>query len=365
MITDPALLPIREKVLAKERLSLEDGVTLYRSADLLGVGWLANVVRERISGSAAYYVLNRHINPTNVCVASCKLCAFGRPEGVAGAYTYTLDEIFERARPAPGRRYSELHIVGGHHPTLTLDHYLAMVRGLKERYPEVHVKAFTMAEILYFAQISGLATREVLIAFKDAGLDTMPGGGAEIFAPKTRARIARGKCTGDEWLAIAREAHELGIPTNATMLYGHVETIEDRVDHLCRLRDLQDATSGFLAFIPLAFHPPNTGMSRLPFTGGILDLANIAVSRLMLDNFPHVKAYWIMIGEKLAQVALSFGADDVDGTVVEEKIYHDAGAPTSEELTKAELERLIRDAGRVPVERDALYRPALREPALV
>lgn len=356
-ISDVRLESIAAKVVAGERLDFDDGLRLYESPDLMGVGALANVVRERLSGDIGYYVRNRHINPTNVCVAYCKLCAFGRPEGVKGAYTYGLDEVFERARPEVGGRYTELHIVGGHHPTLTFDYYLAMVRGLKERFPSVHVKAFTMAEILYFSQITGLSTRAVLLALRQAGLDAMPGGGAEIFAPEVRQRIARGKATGAEWLRIAAEAHELGIRTNATMLYGHVEEARHRVDHLLQLRALQDLTGGFLAFIPLAFHPPHTGMSRLPFTGGILDLENIAVARLLLDNIPHVKAYWIMIGEKLAQVALSFGADDLDGTVVEEKIYHDAGAPTSEELSQVELERLIRDAGRTPVERDAFYRP--------
>ncbi len=347
---------IARKIDAKERLGTEDGVALYETKDLLGLGRLANREKERRTENDVYFVRNRHINPTNVCVAYCKLCAFGRPQGVPGAYTLSLEEIFDRADPGGGIPYKELHIVGGHHPDLPFSFFVDMLRGLRERYPSVHLKAFTMTEIVYFSRISGKSTRSVLEELKEAGLDTMPGGGAEIFDPEVRHKIARGKATGKEWLDVAREAHELGIRTNATMLYGHVENARHRVSHLLQLRQLQDESGGFLAFIPLAFHPARTGMSRLPKTAATDDLKNIAVARLLLDNFDHIKAYWVMIGEKLAQVALSFGADDLDGTVVEEKIYHDAGATTAQGLTLPELRRLIVDAGRRPVERDALYR---------
>ena len=359
-ITDQRLKPIAEKVLAGERLSMDDGIALYRSPDLLAVGWLANYVREKRHGNVTYFNVNRHINPTNVCVAHCKLCAFGRDPDAPGAYTFALEEIYQRAEQGAREGATEFHIVGGLHPDLTFDHYLEMVRGLKQRCPAVHIKAFTMVEVHYFARIAKLSIEDTLRKMKEAGVDSCPGGGAEIFHPRVRKIICDHKTSGQMWLSTAKKAHEAGLRSNATMLYGHVETEEERVDHLLKLRDLQDETHGFVAFIPLAFHPENTALSHIPKPSGYADLRNIAVARLLLDNFDHIKAYWIMLSPSIAQIALRFGANDLDGTVVEEKIYHDAGARTSEFTPRAELERLIRAAGRVPVERDTLYRPVDR-----
>ncbi|MGB9464752.1 MAG: aminofutalosine synthase MqnE [Candidatus Acidiferrum sp.] len=359
-ITDQRLKPIADKVLAGVRLSMEDGIELYRSPDLLAVGWLANYVREKRHGNVTYYNVNRHINPTNVCVAHCKLCAFGRDSNAPGAYTFALEEIYQRAEQGVREGATEFHIVGGLHPDLTFDHYLELVRGLKQRCPTVHIKAFTMVEVHYFARIAKLSIEEVLRKMKEAGVDSCPGGGAEIFHPRVRKIICDHKTSGQMWLSTAKKTHEAGLRSNATMLYGHVETEEERVDHLIKLRELQDETHGFVAFIPLAFHPDNTALSHIPKPTGYADLRNIAVARLLLDNFDHIKAYWIMLSPSIAQIALRFGANDLDGTVVEEKIYHDAGAKTSEFTPRAELERLIRAAGRVPVERDTLYRPVDR-----
>jgi aminodeoxyfutalosine synthase len=356
-ISDSRLEPIAGKVLAGERLSFDDGVTLFRTNDLLAVGWLANHVREKRHGDICYYNVNRHINPTNVCVAHCRLCAFGRSPDAPGAYTYALEEIYQRAAQGVSEGATEFHIVGGLHPSLTFDHYLEMIRGLKQRFPHVHLKALTMVEIGYFSRITKLTPREVLLRLKEAGVDSMPGGGAEIFNPRVRKVICDHKTSGRLWLDIARTAHQIGLRSNATMLYGHIETHEERVEHLVQLRELQDETGGFVTFIPLAFHPENTALAHLPKPTGIDDLKLIAVSRLMLDNFDHIKAYWIMLTPPVAQIALRFGADDIDGTVIEEKIYHDAGATTPQHMTRAGLERLIRAAGRVPFERDTLYRP--------
>jgi aminodeoxyfutalosine synthase len=359
-ITDARLKPIASKVLAGERLSIDDGMLLYRSPDLLAVGWLANHVREKRHGNVTYFNVNRHINPTNVCVAHCRLCAFGRDPDAPGAYTFALEEIYQRAEQGVREGATEFHIVGGLHPDLTFDHYLELVRGLKQRCPSVHLKAFTMVEVHYFARIAKLSIEETLRKMKEAGVDSCPGGGAEIFHPRVRKIICDHKTSGQMWLSTAKKAHQAGLHSNATMLYGHVETEEERVDHLVKLRELQDDTHGFVAFIPLAFHPDNTALSHIPKPTGYADLRNIAVSRLLLDNFDHIKAYWIMLTPSIAQIALRFGANDLDGTVVEEKIYHDAGAKTSEFTPRAELERLIRAAGRVPVERDTLYRPVDR-----
>ena len=359
-ITDQRLQPIADKVLAGERLSLDDGIALYRSPDLLAVGWLANHVREKRHGNITYFNVNRHINPTNVCVAHCRLCAFGRDPNAPGAYTFALEEIYQRAEQGVREGATEFHIVGGLHPDLTFDHYLELVRGLKQRCPAVHIKAFTMVEVHYFSRIAKLSIEEVLRKMKEAGVDSCPGGGAEIFHPRVRKIICDHKTSGQMWLNTAKKAHEAGLRSNATMLYGHVETEEERVDHLIKLRELQDETHGFVAFIPLAFHPDNTALSHIPKPTGYADLRNIAVARLLLDNFDHIKAYWIMLSPSIAQIALRFGANDLDGTVVEEKIYHDAGAKTSEFTPRAELERLIRAAGRMPVERDTLYRPVDR-----
>ncbi len=356
-INDAKLELIAEKVLAGERLSFDDGIALYRTPDLLAVGWLANHVREKRHGNVCYFNVNRHINPTNVCVAHCRLCAFGRDPNAPGAYTYALEEIYQRAEEGAREGATEFHIVGGLHPDLPFDYFLDLIRGLKQRCPSVHLKAFTMVEVGYFARIAKLSPRETLLALKNAGVDSLPGGGAEIFHPRVRKVICDHKVSGQMWLSIARTAHEIGLPSNATMLYGHIETEEERVDHLLALRGLQDETRGFVAFIPLAFHPENTALAHLPKPTGYADLKNIAVARLLLDNFAHIKAYWIMLTPSVAQIALRFGADDIDGTVVEEKIYHDAGAKTAQFTPRGELERLIRAAGRVPVERDTLYRP--------
>ena len=360
-ITDARLWPIAEKVLAGERLNGEDGLALYGSHDLLAVGWLANHVREKKHGNICYFNVNRHINPTNICVAHCRLCAFGRSPDANGAYNFSLDEIWARAAQGVAEGATEFHIVGGLHPDLPFEHYLELIRGLKQRFPQVHLKAFTMVEVGYYARISKLSIRDTLLKMKEAGVDSLPGGGAEIFHPRVRKIICDHKVSGQMWLQIARTAHEIGLRSNATMLYGHIETAEERVDHLLKLRGLQDETHGFVAFIPLAFHPANTALAHLPKPTGLDDLKTIAVSRLLLDNFDHIKAYWIMLTPRIAQIALGFGANDLDGTVVEEKIYHDAGATTPEHLTRAELERLIRAAGRVPVERDTLYNRVDRE----
>jgi len=359
-ITDQRLKPIAERVLAGERLTGQDGIALYRSPDLLAVGWLANHVREKRHGNATYFNVNRHINPTNVCVAHCKLCAFGRDPSAPGAYTFALEEIYQRAEQGVREGATEFHIVGGLHPDLSFDYFLGLIRGLKERFGSVHLKAFTMVEVGYFARIAKLSIRDTLVKMKEAGVDSLPGGGAEIFHPRVRKIICDHKVSGQMWLSIARQAHEIGLRSNATMLYGHVETEEERVDHLVKLRELQDQTHGFVTFIPLAFHPDNTALSYIPKPTGYADLRNIAIARLLLDNFDHIKAYWIMLTPSIAQIALRFGANDLDGTVVEEKIYHDAGAKTSEFTPRMELERLIRAAGRVPVERDTLYRPVDR-----
>lgn len=359
-ITDTGLKPIADKVLAGERLSFDDGVALYKSPDLLAVGWLANFVREKRHGNITYYNVNRHINPTNVCVAHCKLCAFGRDPGAPGAYTFALEEMYQRAAQGVREGATEIHIVGGLHPDLPFEYFLELIRGIKQRHPHLHLKAFTMVEVHYFARIAKLTVDEVLMKMKEAGVDSCPGGGAEIFHPRVRRIICDHKVSGRMWLSMAKKAHRMGLRSNATMLYGHVETVEERVDHLVLLRGAQDETHGFVAFIPLAFHPDHTPLSHIPKPTGYDDLRNIAVSRLMLDNFEHIKAYWVMLSTSIAQIALRFGANDMDGTVVEEKIYHDAGAQTAEFTPRGELERLIRAAGRVPVERDTLYNPVDR-----
>ena len=360
VLEDASLKPILQKVRSGERLSFDDGVAMYRSADLLALGYMANIVRERLHGDVTYFNVNRHINPTDVCVASCRLCAFGKKAKDPKSYTMSLEQVWEVAGKGWSEAVTEFHIVGGLHPELTLDWYCQMLRGLKERFPQVHLKAFTMVEIAYLAQRGKVTYRNVLERLRDAGMDSLPGGGAEVFSEPVRRIICDHKIDGNQWLEVARIAHEVGLKSNCTMLYGHIETEEDRADHLVRLRELQGQTQGFVTFIPLAFHPDNTALQHLPKTTGFLDLKNIAVSRLMLDNIPHIKAYWIMMTPRIAQIAQRFGADDIDGTVVEEKIYHDAGATTSQSLRRGELLRLIREAGREPVERDTLYHPVER-----
>lgn len=360
-IDDRGLLPILDKVNAGERLNYEDGVRLFRSADLLALGYMANLVRERMHGNVTYFNVNRHINPTDVCVASCKLCAFGKKSKDPTAYSMSLEEIWHRAGQGYSEAITEFHIVGGLHPELTVDWFCEMLSGLKQRYPNVHLKAFTMVEIAYFAKRFKMPVEEVLHRLQEAGMDSMPGGGAEIFNERVRRIICDHKIDGNEWLDIARIAHKMGIKSNCTMLYGHIENEEDRADHLVRLRKVQDETGGFVTYIPLAFHPDNTALEHVSKTTGFLDLKNIAVARLMLDNISHIKAYWVMMTPKIAQIAQRFGADDIDGTVVEERIYHDAGSDVVQGLRRGELLRLIREAGREPVERDTAYRRVERK----
>ncbi|MGQ9921871.1 MAG: aminofutalosine synthase MqnE [Desulfobacca sp.] len=352
---DPQLLPIRDKVLAQERLNFADGLTLYRSADLLGVGYLANLVRERLHGNRAYYIVNQHINYSNICINGCKFCAFGKEAGDPQAYQMSIAEICAKVEERLADPISEIHIVGGLHPDLPFSYYLDMLQSIKALRPEVHLQAFTAVEIHHLAGIAGLSIPDTLAALRQAGLGSLPGGGAEVFSPRIRQSLCAKKLSPEGWLEVCQIAHRQGLHTNATMLYGHHETLEERVDHLLQLRAAQDETGGFLTFIPLAFHATNTQLAGLPETTGFDDLKNLAVARLLLDNFPHIKAFWIMIGPKIAQLSLSFGADDIDGTVIEERITHMAGAQTAQGLTREELHHLIRQAGRQPVERDTVY----------
>lgn len=364
---DPELVPIAEKVRAGERLNIDDGVALFRSQDLLAIGAMADLVNRRLNGDRVYFAANQHLNPTNVCILNkvCVFCSFGVRPAHERAYTMTLEEVFEEAEGTRDLGIREFHIVGGLHPKLRLSYYLDLVRGLKERHPNTQIKALTAVEIAHLARIEGMSTLDVLRALKEAGMDTMPGGGAEVFSPAVRATIADRKMVAEDWIRVHREAHGLGIPTNCTLLYGHVESLEDRVDHMAMLRELQDETGGFLTYIPLAYHPEDNALGReLGWEGrrttGFDDLKNLAVGRLFLDNVPHVKTHWIMVTQKVSQIALNFGVDDLEGTVVLEKITHDAGADTPVGLGFEEVVRLIRDAGKRPVERDSLYN-TLRE----
>jgi aminodeoxyfutalosine synthase len=359
--SDARLATIREKVEAGERLSFEEGVFLYEDADLFTMGELANLVRERKNGNYTYFNVNTHLNPTNVCVYRCTFCAFRADLRSPKGYVMSDELILERAAEAEARGATEVHIVGGLHHQLPYEWYLNVIRIIHQAHPRLHLKAYTAVEWDWFARLTGRPTRDLLAEFQEAGLGSLPGGGAEIFHPDVRDKICEHKADADGWLRIHQEAHELGLRSNATMLYGHIEEPRHRIDHLCRLRQLQDETGGFQTFIPLAFHPDNTRLSHLPKPSGLLDLKTMAISRLMLDNFPHIKAYWVMLGIKTAQVALSFGADDLDGTVVHEKIYHDAGSESPQELSVAEIRRLIEEAGRIPVERDTLYHEVVRE----
>jgi aminodeoxyfutalosine synthase len=366
-LRDPQLRPIADKVLAGQRLDQADGLALYATTDLLGLGALADFANDRRNGDRVFFSANQHINPTNVCILrnTCTFCSFARMPKEEGAYTRTLDEVFLEAEQAVGMPTREFHIVGGLHPKLKLSYYTDMIRGLKERHPQVHVKALTAVEIAHLARIEKISVREVLRALQEAGLTSLPGGGAEVFSTAVRATIAERKLTGQEWLAVHQVAHELGIPTNCTMLYGHVETAADRIEHLELLRSLQDETGGFLTYIPLAYHPDRNElgeeMGRVgTATTGYEDLKNIAVGRLFLDNIPHVKTHWPMVTPFISQIALSFGCDDVEGTVVYERIYHEAGAHTAMHMPYMHLVELIRGAGKRPVERDSLYH-AVRE----
>ena len=358
------LSAIRETVEAGKRLSFDDGVFLDEHADLFTLGELANLVRERKNGSFAYYNVNTHLNPTNVCVYRCTFCAFRADLKSPKGYVMTDEQIVERAAEADRRGATELHIVGGLHHQLPYEWYLNTVRIIHQSHPRLHLKAYTAVEWDWFQRLTGKPTRELLAEFKEAGLGSLPGGGAEIFHPEVRDRICEHKADAESWVRVHREAHQLGLRSNATMLYGHLEEPRHRIDHLIRLRELQDETAGFQTFIPLAFHPDNTKLAeehRIAKPSGVLDLKTMAISRLMLDNFPHIKAYWVMLGIKTAQIALSFGADDIDGTVVHEKIYHDAGSDSPQELSVVELRRLIEEAGRIPIERDTLYHEVIRE----
>jgi aminodeoxyfutalosine synthase len=359
-IEDRRLQTIYEKVEASERLSFDDGVAMFRSGDILSLGYMASLVRERLHGDTTYFNVNRHINPTDVCVASCRLCAFGKRAKDPKAYTMSLEQVWEIAGKGYAEAVTEFHIVGGLHPELSLDWFCQMIAGLKERYAGVHLKAFTMVEIAFLAKRAKISIRETLERLKAAGVDSLPGGGAEVFSERVRRIICDHKIDGNEWLETARQAHQIGLKSNCTMLYGHLETPEDLTDHLVKLRGVQDETGGFVTYIPLAFHPDHTALSHLPKTSGFNDLKQIAIARLMLDNIPHIKAYWIMLTPSMAQIAQRFGANDIDGTVVEEKIYHDAGATTEQHLRRKDLLRLIREAGREPVERDTAYRPVTR-----
>ncbi len=353
---------ITEKVDANQRLSFDEGVELFKSHDIVAVGRMANRLRERLNGNKAYYNVNRHINYTNVCVIDCQLCqgAYARKPGEDGGYTMLLNDVFRFAEQEYTDSLTEFHIVGGLNPSLPFSYYTDLLKGLKERFPGVHLKAFTMVELDFFVKVSKKPLEWVIDELRNAGLGSCPGGGAEIFAERVRPLIAGHKISGARWLEVAGAVHRAGVRSNATMLYGHLETVEERVDHLVRLRELQDETGGFNCFIPLAFHPEHTVLAHLPATSGMDDLKVIAVSRLMLDNFPHIKAYWVTLTPSLAQIALKFGADDLDGTIIEERIIHGAGTPTSKGMTRTTIEQLIRDAGREPVERDTLYNPVQR-----
>ncbi|MAV35460.1 MAG: aminofutalosine synthase MqnE [Planctomycetaceae bacterium] len=357
----PNLREIREKVEAQQRLTVEDGLTLYAAeTPLQEVGELANLVRERWNGNAGYYNINSHLNPTNVCVYRCIFCAFRSDLRDPKGYLMSDEQILERGQEAVHNGCTEMHIVGGLHHQKQYDWYLHLIGLLHDAFPRLHLKAWTAVEINWFEFLTRRSASSLLEEMIDAGLGSMPGGGAEIFHPEIRDRICEHKADATRWLQVHRSAHELGLKTNCTMLYGHLETAYHRVDHLLRLRELQDETGGFQTFIPLAFHPENTGLADLKKPSGLDDLRTIAVSRLMLDNVPHIKAYWIMLGIGTAQTALAYGADDLDGTVRQELIYHDAGATTPQSLSVERIQGLIRESGRQPVERDTLYREVLR-----
>jgi len=354
---------IRAKTEAGRRLSFDDGLFLEEQVDLFTLGELANVVRERKNGNAAYYNVNTHLNATNVCVYRCVFCAFRADLKSEKGYVMSDEQILHRAGEAQSRGATELHIVGGLHHQMPYEWYLNVVRIIHQHYPRLHLKAYTAVEWDWFARLTGRPTKDILAEFKEAGLGSLPGGGAEIFHPDVRDIICEHKADTDAWLRIHREAHQIGLRSNATMLYGHIEKPLHRIDHLCKLRELQDETGGFQTLIPLAFHPDNTKLGvdrKIQKASAIMDLRMMAISRLMLDNFQHIKAYWIMLGIPTAQLALSYGADDIDGTVVHEKIYHDAGSDSPQELTVSELRRLIEEAGRVPIERDTLYNEVIR-----
>jgi len=348
---------IRLKVFSGKRLSRNDAIVLFETDDIFTLGVLASHVAEKKNGKKVFFIRNRHINPTNICVNRCRFCAFSRSKGQDGAFELTIAEIIKKLQPHVSRLtpYREVHIVGGLHPDRPFAFYLEMLSTIKRNFPELSIKAFTAVEVDYMAKISGLSLEETLLTLKRYGLDNMPGGGAEIFDSTVRSKLCPEKIPGERWLEVMEKAHRLGIKTNATMLYGHIENYAHRVDHLIKLRELQERTGGFQAFVPLSYHPRGSEIGGT-YSSGIDDLKTIAISRLILDNFDHITAYWIMLGEKISQLSLLFGADDLSGTIIEEKITHSAGALSSESMTPEQLTHLIKKAGKIPVERDSFYR---------
>jgi aminodeoxyfutalosine synthase len=362
LLRDPALQPIADKVEAGQRLTNDEGALLFRTPDLIGLGSLADAANRARHGDRVTFAANQHINPTNVCILrkTCVFCSYARLPKEEGAYRYTLEQTLAEAAHARNGLTREFHIVGGLDMHAGLEYYTTMFRALKREHPRVHIKALTAVEIAHIARIEKMEVRDVLVALREAGLDTMPGGGAEVFSPGVRATIADKKLSGEEYVRVHQTAHELGIRTNCTMLYGHVEGIEDRINHLAMLRELQDRTGGFLAYIPLAYHPDNNELGETlhmqgTATSGFDDLRNLAVARLFFDNIAHIKTHWIMVTTALSQTSLHFGVNDMEGTVVREKIYHEAGAHTAQAMSLDEILRLIRGAGKVPVERDSFY----------
>lgn len=354
-IQDKSLYPIAEKIRNSERLSIEDGLVLFKSPDLLTIAQLANEVNLKKNGKNVYFIQNLYINPTNICEANCKFCGYKRNPGEEGAYTMNMDELLQYVFERYNENITEFHIVGGHNHTVDFSYYVDTIKTLKKHYPQITIKAYTSAEITFFSQISGLSTKEVLKVLKDAGLETLPGGGAEILTEKYRLKMSPDKATTQEWLDTHELAHSMGIKTHVTMLYGSIETLEERLIHMKLVRELQDKHNGFLVFIPLAIQPRNTNASIKQRTSAYDDLRTVAISRLMLDNFDHIKSYWINIGTQLTQMSLSFGASDVHGTLVEERVSHSVGALTQSGLTRDELIWLIKGANKIPVERDTFY----------
>ena len=354
---DKRLYGIIEKITAGERLNIKDGLLIYDTPDLLGVGRIADQVRRKLHGNKAYYVSNLHINYTNICVNRCLFCAFACDKGDHNAFALSIENVKKQLYGLADSPINEIHIVGGLNPDLSFEYYIELLETIKEIRPNATIKAFTAVEIDFIAKNSNLPLHEVIEKFKNAGLAMTPGGGIEIISARIREKLFPAKINGEKWLKTVEMLHNSGIPSNATMLYGHIETFRERVEHLLALRKLQDKTGGFSAFIPLAFHPQNTKLSHIKMTTAVDDLKNIIAARLILDNFAHIKAYWVMIGEKLAQVALSFGADDLDGTIIEEKITHTAGADSAKGLTQEEMRNMILSAGFIPVERDSFYMP--------
>jgi aminodeoxyfutalosine synthase len=366
-VSDPALASVARKVLDAQSLSREDGIALYASRDIHGIGRMADHVRRLLHGDKTYFNRNRHINYTNVCALSCKFCSFYRKRGEEGAYEMPVEQVVATAQKAADAGATEVHIVGGLHPWLKFDYYLQMLSGIRAACPQLHIKAFTAIEIIHFSRISRLDIRETLIALRDAGLGSLPGGGAEIFDDRVHDEVFKGKVRADSWFQVHRTAHELGIPSNATMLYGHVETPAERVGHFLKLRELQEESIGrparFNCVIPLSFIPEGSELGALPGPTGLTDLKTLAIARLMVTNISHIKAFWIMQGVGLSQIALSYGCDDLDGTVVWYDITKREGDGVHQELHVQDIHRLIREAGFTPTERDTLYRPVKRDAA--